>query len=88
MATDHRLSLDYQNITDVEAAEILDCYRESLSGFKPIELSDEVLSDIRLETLATEMLGRVEWHFAEKPSIESVFIGISSVRVNLKGVLK
>lgn len=88
LATDHKLSLDYLNITDVKAAEILDCYRESFSGFKPIDLSDEILSDIKLETLITEMLGRVEWHFAERPSVESVFVGISSVRVNLKGVLR
>jgi hypothetical protein len=33
------------------------------------------------------MLGRVDWYFAEKPSVESVFVGISTVRVNLKGVL-
>lgn len=86
-AVDHRLILDYLNIADTEATAILDCYRESFSGFKSIELSSEIFSDIKLETLITEMLGRVDWYFAEKPSVESVFVGISTVRVNLKGVL-
>jgi hypothetical protein len=84
--TDHAMTLDFLNITDLEAAQIVECYRRSYGGFLPIQLSSELFSGILFETLVTSLTGRVKWYFSQKPVVEAVFVGYSSVKVSLKGV--
>lgn len=88
-AVNPKLSLEFINILDDQAAAILECYSKTLGGFTAVTLPDEVVSGTLSRLLADRMQGTdgVRWHFEEAPQQESVFPGISTVRVRLKGVL-
>jgi hypothetical protein len=90
MPFDQRLNFDFQNIEDANAALIIACYEETLSGFMPVELPDELMSGLRNDDLIRffKGQGRVKWFFAEKPTVEAVIVGYSSVRVSLRGALR
>lgn len=86
---DQKLNFDFLNIEDATAALIMDCYEQTFSGYLPVELPDDLMAGLRNDDLARFFTGqgRVKWFFAEKPSVEAVIVGFSSVRVSLRAAL-
>jgi hypothetical protein len=86
---DAKLLLDFTNILDEEAAQIMTCYAQTLGGYLPVTLPSEVFSGTKSKILIDRIQGNtgLKWHFEEAPTQESVFSGISTVRVRLKGIL-
>lgn len=86
---DAKLSLSYTNIDDTEAVEFIETYNDSFSGFFPLNLPVETVSGIDDLDLATRIQTgqHLVWFFEGPPDITSVFIGVSSVRVNLTASL-
>ena len=84
--TEMKLSLAYENIKDSDAEMFLDHYDEMKGTFKTFEIASESLSgwggnDDALET------GSSAYRYAEAPQQTQVRPGISTVTVNLIGVL-
>lgn len=80
------LDLDFQNISDSDAAAILACYEQARGTFEDLSLPEEVTAGSRsdLAVLLRETGSGLRWYFSEAPSIESNFNGRSSVRVRLE----
>jgi hypothetical protein len=80
------LTIDYENISDVDARRVADAYDESYGERYGFFLPDELLASatpavanyIRL----TGTLNK--WYFEERPVIQSVFKGVSTLTVQLK----
>jgi hypothetical protein len=80
------LTIDYENISDIDARRVADAYDESYGERYGFFLPDELLASatpavanyIRL----TGTLNK--WYFEERPVIQSVFKGVSTLTVQLK----
>lgn len=83
------MSLSYENIFDVEAVEILQCYLDSMSGFLPLSLPEEIASGYVLQLIVNRLIlpAPLQWRFAERPKQESIIINVSTVTVELEATL-
>ena len=87
---DSELRLTFANITDAEAAEIVDHYEERMALFSNVTFSasnvlaglGSALSD-QLAELGTGLI----WRYAEPPQVESVYPGVSTVTCQFTGYL-
>lgn len=86
-----RLSLSYENIPDVKAAEFLAHYEETLGTYKTFAFSP----DARVALFAgwTGTAGALEppvgvdWRYESPPSMVAIRPGVSSISVSLVGVI-
>lgn len=85
------LQLSYQNITDTQAAEFLDHYRQQQGTFTPFLFGPEDgprngwSADKNYMSAAAQSNS---WKYVEAPTVTSVKPGISTVNVNLIAVLR
>ena len=80
------LDLEFRNISDAQATAILAHYDSAGGTLRRFELPAEVWAGASAQLrAATATPTNVHWVYTEPPDVESVFIGISTVRVRLVG---
>lgn len=79
------LELTFNNITDTEAASILEAFALSRSGFHPLSMPTELVSGIDLQALKDRIRPGtyLAWHFNDPPKVDAGIPGISTVTVSL-----
>jgi len=89
--TDAEMSLDFRNITDTQAATILQNYEQLMPSDDWISFttSDGAAgASAPLANYLREVGGSgLHWRYAEAPTVESVKPGLSTVQVRLVGQL-
>lgn len=85
VGTDSGMSLLYENIPDAEAVLILNCFMDSMSGFLPLEIPEEIASAYKLQLLVNRLIlpAPLQWRFDGVPQQESIILGVSTVTVEL-----
>lgn len=84
------LELAFANITDAEAAQIVDHYEERMALFSNVTFSaSNVLSGLgsALSDQVIELDTGLVWRYAEPPQVESVYPGVSTVTCKFTGYL-
>jgi hypothetical protein len=84
------LSLDFQNITDDNAARILANFDQQMAGGDWVTFSTAnglAGASPSLAAYMGETISGLRWRYAEPPQVESVLPGRSTVRVRLTGYL-
>ena len=81
-----KLELEFQNIDDSTAAQVLQHYDGEAGTFKRFALPASVFAgmDSGLQAQLTPPTN-VLWAYADAPSVQSVFPGVSTVSVKLVG---
>ena len=84
----HSIELQFTNIIDAVAKQIIDHYYGQNGSVDRFTLPSEVFAGMD-ETFGDELRtpDSITWEYAEPPAIEAVFNGISSVTVRLIGEL-
>lgn len=84
----HSIELQFTNITDAVAKQIIDHYYGQNGSVDRFALPSAVFSGMS-EAFGDELRAPdgISWEYAEPPVIEAVFNGISSVTVRLIGEL-
>ncbi len=85
--TKMKLSLSFANITDANAELFIDHFDEVDGSFSTFDLPDEALDGWSGTSDALQAPGSNEWRYESPPQIASVRPGLSTVTVNLIGVL-
>lgn len=85
--TKMKLSLSFANITDANAELFIDHFDEVDGSFSTFDLPDEALDGWSGTSDALQASGANEWRYESAPQIASVRPGLSTVTVNLIGVL-
>ena len=85
-ASSYELQLEFQNITDARAADIVAHYTSNSGGFERFTLPAMLFvgMDSSLQGYIQAPTG-IQWEYGAPPDVASVFPGISSVRVTLVG---
>jgi len=80
------LSLSFDNITDIVAAEFLDTWNEAKGQLESLTIPAAVFTgaELALTTYLENGGDDLIWHFAEPPQLQRVKPGVSSVRVTLE----
>lgn len=80
------LGLTYSNIPDASAAEFLTAWNASKGTFNPLTVPSVVFDGRSAELTAylTDGGDDLIWHFAERPDVEPVVPGVSTVKVALE----
>lgn len=88
-AFSYQLDLQFANIDDATSALILQHYNATKAGFERFSLPASVFAGMSatLQSLV-QASNDIEWEYAEPPSLESVFIGYSTITVRLTGEMK
>ena len=81
--TEATLDLEFL-VSDLQMAEITDCYRRSEGAYKPVQLADATFDGLS-ENVFPDYLN---WHWVEAPSVSSVQPDLSRVTVKLIGLLE
>ena len=80
------LNLEFLNIPDEKTAAILQHYNGEGGTLRNFRVPAEIWAGMSTELMGLAVLPfNVNWAYAEPPDVESVFIGISKVRVKLVG---
>lgn len=84
----HTMEMQFNGLKDDKVKEILDHYYGQGGGVNRFALSDDSLAGIGsdLQSIVKAPLN-ISWEYAEPPSIETVFTGVSNVTVRLVGEL-
>ena len=79
------LSLTYSNITDANAAKFLTAWNASKGTFYSLAVPSVVFDGRSAELTAylTDGGDDLIWHFAERPDVEPVVPGVSTVKIAL-----
>lgn len=85
--TGSKFSLQYQNIPDAVAQQFLTHYNEMLGTFSTFQLPAQVLAGWAGATTPFDPQSSLRFRYAEAPSVDAVKPGVSSVSINLIGVL-
>ena len=85
--TGMQLQLVYENVNDTAADDFVAHYDEVKGGFNTFVLPSEFKAGWSGDTSAIDAVSGNRWRYESAPSISSVRPGISSVTVNLIGVL-
>jgi len=86
--TGYELSLEFENITDANAALIVKHYNDVSAGFVGFTIPATVLAGMAtgLQSYIQAPVG-IKWEYATAPEVQSVITGRSSVSVRLVGEL-
>ncbi len=82
------LELGYDNITDSDAQAFIDHYDEMNGSFSTFTLPSIVKTGWTGATATIDVTNGNAWRYSEAPQITSIKPGISSVQVQLIGVLQ
>lgn len=87
--SDALLTLEYVNVSDTYAEEVLTAYDQSYGTRFGFALSPEVLRGAGTDLLNYINLNgsNLKWYYASAPSVESVIKGICNLSVQLRGKL-
>ena len=85
--TNAKLSLSFANVTDAEAEEFLTHFDEVLGTLNTFTIPSETKGGWTGTASAIDAPTGAEWRYESSPQIASVRPGISSVTVNLLGVV-
>jgi len=84
------VQLIYKNIPDKDAEDLLDHYNSVKGTFESFEAGGATLNAGWTATTGalntTVMVTDTEWRYAQPPQLQSVYIGLSSVTVDLVAV--
>ena len=84
----YELDLEFTNITDDTANQIVTHYNETFAGFERFTLPPELFAGmstaLRNQIQAPTQL---KWEYAAPPEVASVYVGISTVQVKFIGEL-
>jgi len=84
------VQLIYKNIPDRDAEELLDHYNSVKGTFDSFEAGGDTINAGWTGTQGalntTVMVTDTEWRYAQPPQLQSVYIGLSSVTVDLVAV--
>ena len=80
------LNLTYSNIPDASAAQFLTAWNASKGTFNALTVPAEVFDgrSAELTTYLTNGGDDLIWHFAERPDVEPVVPGVSTVKIALE----
>lgn len=80
------LNLEYENISDSEAQMVIDAYEQSYGTRYGFALPTPILSGSGEDLLGYLELSNspLKWYYDDKPKLQSVCFGISSLSVSLK----
>lgn len=86
------LSMTYRNITDDQAAAIVEHYDDCKGSITKVSLPDstwagastKLLKQLRLDEYGTG----IDWFFAATPTVNNIFPGVSTVQVKLIGEIR
>ena len=86
------LAMTYRNITDDQAAAIVDHYDDckgpTIQATLPNTTWDGASSDLRGYMKLDDYGNGISWYFSGPPTVNSVFPGISTVQVRLVGEIR
>jgi len=84
------LDLEFENITDANAAAIVEHYRTQTATNKRFKLSANATSGMApsLKNYADGLADNLRWEYAGPPEIRSVRPGRSTLRVSLLGEIR
>ena len=85
--TNPTLALSYDNITDANADAFLVHYNETQGTFLTFTLPTEALTGWRGAALNAGSGTNAAWRYSSPPQVTNIRPGISSVRVELVGVI-
>ncbi len=87
-ATSYELQLDYQNVGDSVIAQLLAHYNATFGGFTRFTVPDALFAgmDATVRSYIQAPAG-IAWEYAEAPTVQAVYKGLSTVRVSLVGEL-
>ena len=85
--TDMQLRLSYENITDSNAESFLTHYDSVQGTYSTFSLPDAAFTGWSGSGTALDVTGNNEWRYQGPPQVASVRPGISTVTVDLIGVL-
>lgn len=84
----YELSLEFTNVTDAVATQIVSHYISNSAGFTRFTLPNELFAGMSTALRAqVQAPTQIKWEYAAPPEVTSVYVGISSVRVQLVGEL-
>lgn len=82
-----RLQLSYDNIPDTAADDFLNHYNDTKGTFLSFTLPSQFRTGWSGTASAIDVPSDNQWRYESPPSVQQVRPGISSVKVNLIGVL-
>ena len=84
----YQIQLEFENISDATTKQIIDHYNNSKGGFERFTLPDDLFAGMNTTLKGTiQAPTAIQWEYAVPPDIESVYTGLSRVRVSLAGEL-
>jgi hypothetical protein len=81
------LSLGYENITDAEAQLFVDHFDEVQGTYGVFDIASKALIGWSGDASTLDTIGNNSWRYDSAPSLSSIRPGLSSVTVELIGVL-
>jgi hypothetical protein len=85
--TNSTLALNYDNITDTSAETFLTHYNETQGTFLTFTLPSQTFTGWNGSTLTPGTDTNAAWRYASSPQVTNIRPGVSSVRVELVGVI-
>lgn len=85
--TNMTLELNYENITDANAALFITHFDEVKGTYQTFTVTSAVQTGWNGSSTTLDVTGSNAWRYAEAPRITAVRPGLSSVQVKLVGVL-
>ena len=86
------LSLTYRNITDDQAAAIVEHYDDCKGSITKATLTaetwDGASADLKKYIKLNEYGKGIDWYFVSPPTVDNIFPGVSTVQVKLIGEIR
>lgn len=86
------LSMTYRNVPDDQAAAIVECFDDQRGPMVAVPLPAETWSGASTELQKWMKLGEygagISWYFANAPTVNNIFPGVSTVQVKLVGEIR
>ena len=87
-----QLTMTYRNITDTEAADIIDYYDDRKGPISKAQLPSQTWTGADAELAKWIKLDEygagIDWYFADTPTVDSIFPGVSTVQVKFIGEIR
>ena len=91
-AVQAELSMTYRNVTDDQAAAIVEHYDDCKGPITKASLPDATWdgasSDLRKYLKLNDYGTGIDWYFASPPTVDNIFPGVSTVQVRLIGEIR
>ena len=82
------LTLEFTNVSDAIVLQIINHYNVTSGGFSRFALPSSIFSGMSATLMAqVQAPPNIRWEYTSAPSVQSVYNGISTVSVELRGEL-